>query len=804
MWIRSEDATLANAGGKAFQLAEMQRVGLSVPAFFVLSTESAMILRERGEAHFYSNELEMLYQMVEEVCGDAASFSVRSSAQKEDGAETSFAGLFDTYLQVKKEELPEKIWQCLKSAEKEHVKDYLRHHQMEGEETAIAVIIQVMIPAEKAGVLFTANPNGLLNETVIVVGNGLGDGVVNGTVPVTTYYLKRDEDLSYFEREEDSPVLEATEIAQLVEQVDRLEGYLDCEFAIYQGKVYYLQSRPITTINATQPMIFSNSNLVESYPGLTLPLTETFIQFAYEQVFKGVAWRFSKSTSLLETYRPVFQELVVCINGRMYYHMNHLYSLLQFLPFPKQVLPIWHEMMGFDQQKTTFAPQLEKETSTWESLRISGRILREFFAAPKNMRRLDAEFTAVEAYFNQQFHHQMSEKELDELYQALADRVLKNWDVTLVNDLYAFVYTGLLKKVLEKWGQPSDVAEWNQWFSGIPAISSMEPVLALRELAAFVQEHQLVDALRELKEERDLKQFLEQDTSGFSEKFEGYLDQYGDRSLEELKLETQTFRSHPMRLLAQVLLFAEMPPQTKKATLRVEGNLSLTGWRKMIFQFLGKRARLGIQHRETSRLNRSRIYGMVRTMMVTRGKLAVAKGQLDREEDIFWHRMDELDQLDPQIVASRKHAYAGFKTLPAYGYLVFQGQPFNKAVRQAETVLQTESFTTVIGVPTSNGIITGEVLVVQDPSEVKDGARDKILVTRMTDPGWVFLLTQAKGVIAEKGSLLSHTAIISRELGIPAVVGIKNATEWFRTGDVVELNGNTGVLTLLERKEVVE
>ena len=92
------------------------------------------------------------------------------------------------------------------------------------------------------------------------------------------------------------------------------------------------------------------------------------------------------------------------------------------------------------------------------------------------------------------------------------------------------------------------------------------------------------------------------------------------------------------------------------------------------------------------------------------------------------------------------------------------------------------------------------MLVVHHPSEVREGAKDKILVTQMTDPGWVFLLTQAKGIIAEKGSLLSHTAIISRELGIPAVVGIKQATTHLKTGDRVILDGNSGKVTRKEAR----
>lgn len=807
MWVTIEQMTRENAGGKAAELAKMKKLGLQVPSFFVLTTEAATELSQREEPVFTRMEKEKLQQMVEEVCGNATSFSVRSSAQKEDSEDVSFAGLFETYLNVPREELADKIWQCLASVQAEHIQNYAQHHQLSAQELQIAVIIQEMIPADKAGVLFTANPNGLLNETVVIVGNGLGDGIVEATVPVTTYYVKRDEDLLYFEREEDSPLLETDEMQQLFDQVDRLlamgNKLLDCEFAIYQGQVYYLQSRPITTLQATKPTILNNSNLVESYPGLTLPLTETFIQFAYEQVFKGVAWRFSKSEDLLETYTSAFRRLVVSANGRMYYQMNHLYSLLQFLPFPSLVLPIWHEMMGFDKTQQTMAPELVKNTSVWESLRISIRIFKEFLTAPKNMEQLNTAFQDIEDYFKKHFFPEMDEADLTKLYQALADRVLTNWDVTLVNDLYAFVYTGLLTRMLKKWGTEEDLREWNRWFSGIPSISSMEPVHALHRLATFVVEAELVDSLHQIKTDEQLQSFLHEHVE-FAEQFYTYIRQYGDRSLEELKLETKTFRSHPLNLVEQIIIATKTTfnQRNQRALEEVEANLSLRGWKRRVFHFLGKRARLGVQHREASRLNRSRIYGMVRSIMLKRGELAVEKGLLAEKEDIFWLKMDELEQPNSSIVESRKRQYAGFMTLPPYGYLEFEDEPFDKAIRVVETIQNHGDVRELIGTPTSNGKIIGEILVVKNPTEVKGDASGKILVTRMTDPGWVFLLTQAKGVIAEKGSLLSHTAIISRELGIPAVVGIRNATEILQTGDLVELDGYSGMITIRERKEV--
>lgn len=822
VWLRPEEVTPENGGGKAGELARMKRAGVRVPAFLTLSCEAASRIRNRDPQQLLPQELQELSRLLTEQLPDAQLFSVRSSANREDGEGTSFAGLFETYLNVSREELSEKVLACIASLDEAHVQTYAEHHQLGQYSLEMAVIIQEMVPAEKSGVLFTANPKGLLNETVVVVGSGLGEGVVQALVPVTTYYLKRDEALQYFEREEDSPLLSPVELAELLRQTELLEQRmgkrLDIEFSIAQEQVFLLQVRPITNLGkeGQVPLVFNNSNLVESYPGLTLPLTESFIQFAYEQVFRGVAWRFSGSQDLLAAYEPAFQELVKGVNGRMYYHMNHLYSLLQFLPFPKLVLPIWQEMMGMRQGGFIVQPELKKQTGMWESLQISLRVLKEFRAAPRHMERLNENFQAIEDLFRGRYHKEMSQDEVKRLYEKLADKVLANWDVTLVNDLYAFVYTGILQRLLQRWGNEEDLLHWNKWFSGIPAMTSMEPVHALQALAERVNKEGLQEELATIKSQEELSVYLASDETGFSEQFVAYIERYGDRSLEELKLETETFRTNPLKALEQLLFLAkdfakgerrdygEASRETAEGSW--EESLSFGGIKRRIIRCLSHHARLGIQHRETSRLNRSRIYGMVRTLVLRVGEIAVERGQLDQKEEVFYLTLPEVGALNGvgedahawrQLVRSRRQDYAGFAQLPPYGYLLFQEQPFSKAVQNAETVKGERGTGELRGIPTSSGIVEGEVLVVEDPKRAGD-VEGKILITRMTDPGWVFLLTRATGVIAEKGSLLSHTAIIARELGIPAIVNVHQATTLLESGDRVQMDGSSGKIMIID------
>ena len=187
----------------------------------------------------------------------------------------------------------------------------------------------------------------------------------------------------------------------------------------------------------------------------------------------------------------------------------------------------------------------------------------------------------------------------------------------------------------------------------------------------------------------------------------------------------------------------------------------------------------GIGNREVQRLNRSRIFGMVREAVLRLGRIFEDEGCIENYRDVFYLDLDEIRALAAkpadmkETVESRKQKYGMFSLLPAYSRIIFSGKAFDKNHSNINMTSIASGKDELRGIPCSNGIVEGEAYVVTDVQQAS-GVNEKILVTKMTDPGWVFLLAQAKGVISEKGSLLSHTAIISRELGIPAVVGIDN------------------------------
>ena len=700
--------------------------------------------------------------------------SVRSSANMEDGADSSFAGQFDTYLNVEKADVPAKMEECRASVGKPAVQEYLANRGLNADALQMNVIVQQMIPAEVSGVCFTANPQGLLNETVIVAGKGTGDNVVEDKTDTTAYYYNTTDGNYYYEGAEDylGDAMVQKLVQTATDMTEVLGPYLDIEFAVWNGDLYILQARDITTVHGETPLILDNSNIVESYPGISLPLTCSFVNIVYSGVFRSISNRVLKNKKQLYKYESVFTNMVGDVNGRMYYKISNWYTLIKFLPMNGKIIPIWQDMLGV--KVRSYDAQAVK-LPWYVRLGTYFNVVYEMLRVPKNMEKLNRDFIKINEGFYTKYHDEISAGELKELYDELYATLLSCWDVTLLNDMYSFLFTGMVKKRLGE--------ESNEVISGISNIESLKPIKEMIRLAF---------------EKKDLTE------AEYREHFDAYIKEYGDRNLEELKLESKTFRSHPELLEEKLEEYNRDPEKLADMYANLYAEDAVFKPLKGFNGFLATNAAKGIANREISRLNRSRIFGIVRLIFTRMGRIFAEANLLETPEDIFWITAEEafslIDNPVPmqERVAERKAKYEVYRLLPAYQRLIFMEREFDKNHRSINAHVFQSTDDQLKGIPCSDGIAEGEALVVTDVTKVKE-YQNKILVTKMTDPGWVFLLVSAKGVISEKGSLLSHTAIISRVIKIPSVVGVENLMSTVRSGDKIRMNGNTGEIEILER-----
>lgn len=836
-------------GGKGANLYRLTKAGFPVPAWVCISSEVfPQVLPNPPLTHF-SLPLNVQQQLAGWLKPDQF-YAVRSSALAEDGSLHSWAGQLKTWLYVMVADVPATIVACWQASADASVQDYLAATGLRQDALKMAVIVQEMVNSQAAGVMFTANPVGDLSELVIVAGYGLGEGIVADQVATDHYIYQRwqrqwqeqighkTEQISWDQAHgkgtcktsvplelQQQPVLTVEQRTCLLEWGERLRQLYgqeqDVEWAFTaSGQVYLLQSRPITTLPQGGRLLFDNSNVVESYPGLTLPFTFSYIQAAYARLFYQAVRALGVSRQRLTENQAIFQHMLGHLKGRVYYNLTHWYAMFRLLPGTEGYISVWQEMMGI--QAT--APQAAVGRSVrlalwWQWTRVGSRLFWFWLTLTPAMQRFHQRCTQVHQHFYQQPLAQVEHQELYRRYCALETALFPGWEITLFNDGFAFVFTALAKKMLKRL-QPEQETTWfNALMCGDTELASAQPVRQLVALAEIVRadpelHHQL--HLFDREPEQLTLWLNHPDThQTFAHTLRQYLSTYGDRSWAELKLETLTLRESPIQLIQLLLRYAASDltvahmsqHETEIHQQAAQAVRQAFGWHKFgywCFCWLLGQARRSIQYRESSRLERARIFGMVRTLARQAGRLLARDKVLQQPEDVFYLTMAEVwsyfhggsanRHLQP-LVAQRQQDWQAYAAISLAERVLCQGIP-DINLLPIKTQPQADLSQLLTGTPCAAGIVRGEVCPVRDPATAGD-VQGKILVAEMTDPGWVFLMVAATGLIVEKGSMLSHTAIIGRELGIPTVVGVTDAMARLPVGTQVELNGLTGEIRIL-------
>jgi pyruvate,water dikinase len=861
------------AGPKAAALARLQAADLPVPEFTGVPVSAmrealtpvwaeltaALALPEANRAvpaaQAVLADLQLgpeLDQLIQEQVQPGVRYAVRSSAVAEDGRDRSAAGCYLTRLNVPAEQVGAAVLEVWRSAFAAPALAYTRlaaGGQRTLAESLVGVVIQPMIEAAMSGVVFTANPTGPVNEMVITVGQGVGAGV-DDAAELATYLVCQSPAeqalLISAHRSAGAPHLERETVEQLVSRAQaaaaELGGPADVEFGIdHQGKVWLLQARPVTTLGGGQGVILDNSNIVESYPGLSRALTASFAGDIYHHVFRALAERLG-SPAVARRRDPQLRQMVAWWGGRMYYQISNWYALLTLLPFQRVVVDAWQNMLGVRERAFTAG-----RGEPWpRRLRMWAALARSVAQAPSLVADLHERFVKVEAEFWRRLAAaagtdltqaavggggRIGAREASEIYRWLAAELAPRWDVTLINDVYAFAFTSALNALAgrsQRGGaggetdsrQPTEAAA-RLIAQGRPLVS-LEPLVARQELALTVgRDPALADFLEDLDSDAAVRAWLAtgQAYPDFAQAVAQFIDRYGDRSTGELKLETPTARSHPNTLLRTVLGEARTPgaadgERQPSGIGQPDGDDA--AWlfprrHRRLAQWLARHARAGVAARELSRLDRSRLFGMVRQLFYLRGEELERLGQLDRAEDVT--HLTIAEALAPggppegrALVSRRAEELAAYGRLPAYPRVVFAGELLPRQLAAAGggeafgAARERAAGLALRGEGCSPGDVQASVLVVRGPLEA-GAAAGKVLVTEVTDPGWVFHLATAAGVVSEKGSLLSHTAIVARELGVPFVAGIAGATSLLVDGDVVRIDGAAGTVELVTPSE---
>lgn len=824
--LRGADAIASSAaGGKARALARAETFGLPVPAWFVIATEGS---DPNAELAMDDAVAETISAAARDLAAGDGLLAVRSSAGDEDGAAHSFAGQLESFLNVRPEEVVEKVREVWRSGFSERILTYRREHNLPYRPAVPGVLVQRMVSARAAGVAFGADPvSGRRGTAIVSAVPGLGASLVSGETDADTWLVDRHGRIVERRIVSQRPALSDADIiagANLARTAGTRFGRpQDIEWAI-SDRLYLLQSRPITSLSTLPDpdaplVIWDDSNIVESYSGVTTPLTFSFAREIYEHVYRQFCRMMQVPEPVIAQREDMFQNMLGLIRGRLYYNLLNWYRLLALLPGYRVNRRFMEGMMGVKEAlPEELAASIAAETSR-RKLADSVHLARTLIALVGNHitlnRRVDAFYRRLDDALTPP-DPPLAERRIDELvahYRDLRGRLLLEWDAPLVNDFFAMIFYGLLRSLVQRWcGDPGGTLQ-NDLIGGEGGIVSAEPAVRMQRIAAMLAaDGELLHVFREGSTD-EISQALG-DRPAIRELCEQYLAKFGDRTINELKLESHTLHDDPLPLYRAVAALAAQPQQPGAAATaadrlraesrgRVDEALRGRSLRRVIFGWVLKHARRRVRDRENLRLERTRLFGRVRRIFLEIGKRLEAVDRLDDSRDIFFLEVDEILAFADgratttdlrSLVAVRKrefeeHAAADppdsrFETRGA----VYVGNDF-----RAKAAAPRESGEERQGLGCSPGIVRGPVRVVRDPTKVDPG-HGAILVAEHTDPGWIMVFPSARGVLVERGSLLSHAAIVARELGIPAVVSLPGLTRWLKDGDVVEMDGSTGTV----------
>ncbi|MEI6654917.1 MAG: PEP/pyruvate-binding domain-containing protein [Verrucomicrobiota bacterium] len=804
-------SSLAQLGGKGAALARLGAMGFEVPGWFGVSNDSEWsgdelmtALRELGTGRF----------------------AVRSSGMMEDGAAHSFAGQFESHLEVEAADVGRKIHEVRASAASESVLAYCRERGLPtpGPPT---VLVQRMIEPRCAGVAFSADPvSGRRSVVLVSAVQGTGEKLVAGEVDGATWRVGQSGGI--VERPQDIILTEdeVVAIAGLALRCGVACGRpQDIEWALdASGKLWLLQSRPITTLgHLPDPddtlRVWDNSNIAESYGGVTTPLTFSFARRIYDSVYREFCALMSVPRVRIARSEDVFPQMLGLIRGRVYYNLSNWYRVLALLPGFRLNRAFMEQMMGVREplpdeivQQIMAENRGSRLADGMALVRTCTGLVQRWCGLRGQIRRFQARLDTALAALPVPLSA-MSGGQLIAHYRDLERQLLKKWDAPLVNDFFAMVFYGVLRSLCGKWAGDKDGTLQNELLLDCGEIISAEPprrIIAMARLAATVAG--LPELLADPGIQPNKKIAVLGRTPDLASAFAAYLAVFGDRCLEELKLESPTVGDDPSSLLISIGVMARreggggsVPDTQERILTRERAGDSMGPLKRRVFWWVLEQARERVCARENLRFERTRLFGRVRSILRELGKCLVADGILETEQDVFYLELGEiLAAWDATATTSglgklaqqRRAEFAHYQATPAPPDRFATRGPLSRHARfeAAGPVSNIESSLT--GVGACPGRVTGRVRVVLDPR----GARlepGEILVARQTDPGWVVLFPSAAGLLVERGSLLSHSAIVARELRLPCIVSLSGITTTLKTGDLIEMDGAAGVVRLI-------
>lgn len=566
--------------------------------------------------------------------------------------------------------------------------------------------------------------------------------------------------------------------------------------------------------------LWDNANIVESFPEITLPLTFSVAVELYASVYRTACRALGVPQGAIDRNSPAFEEMLGLLHGRVYYNLGSWYQVLALLPGFRLNAGFLEAMMGTDRPGGRSGEVAEVvrpgPRRTWELASSSGRLAWRYLRCGADASRFRAAIAGLIERVRTVPPAGRSAEQLLADFDEVTAEALRHWRAPIMNDLFLMITNGLLRRLAGSWLGADAQRLVTAVLAGTNA-SSARAGRDLRRLAAEIEARPTwrQAALTSPADALLARLASDPELAGLRVLIDGYLDTWGERSPRELQFERATFREDPVPLVRAVVALVGAGAEPQRPTDRDAARLlrrrllrhPLGPARLAAFWVLVRATRRHVAQRESMRLARGQVFGIGRGIFRRIGADLAERAVLGAADDVHCLTIGELREAVRgrtgttelrDLVARRRAEFAAFASRPPLPSRFETRGPITDPVRtvagmRALPATRTDAEWT--GIAASPGRVRGRCVVVEDPSRTTPEA-GRIVVARTMDPGWVPIIVGAAGLLVEQGSMLSHSAIVARELGIPMVVRIPGLVDAVRTGDVIDLDGTTGAVRL--------
>lgn len=849
-----ESIDLATGGGKAVNLSILHGEGFNVPDGFILTTESyreyvehnnlgAIIRNEIEEAvdlesidqasrrireAFRAGEIpEAIKNEIKEAYSSLGSnqVAVRSSATAEDLPETSFAGQQDTFLEVGEDTFNQSIIECWSSLWTPRAIGYRNRNNIDHLYVSLAVVVQNMVKSETSGVLFTANPlTGNRTETVIDATFGLGEALVSGQVEPDNYVIdSRTGDVKSFhigskggnsdQALTDEKVDELTKTGLHIQELYGTPQ--DIEWAFTGDELHILQSRPVTGLFPSLenvPIIpFTVYGSFSHIQGVMAPITPMGCDLLRHLIISHGQWvgsdlDLNQSTFLVPAGGRLYTNVTGPIQNKKYHQVLET-ALGGVEP---QMKDLFLELK--DDPRIKSVDQMPSIGVLFKIARVMVPLIsRDIYAilTPESSREKCNRFIdwRLKSWQSIRSNASTPTEHID-----IINQIFKEMPKAIINSILPKVVAGigsfmLLKLRTESVGMGNEALNIAR---GIPHNVTTEMDLLIWEKVKHIKgDPDSVEALQSPVEKLVQSYMKKTLPHTLQSELEDFLNRYGMRGVNEIDVGAPRWEDDPTHIIQTMQSYLDIPDDKAPDVMFRVGSKSGDESRRKIVDAARKRGRFfgwttsvlanaqrnlgGL--RETPKFFIIRILHMMRKSLLAIGEHMVSIGILDNSSDVFYLRFSELTNVmesrapQHELVDERKTVYEREtmrRQVPRV--ITSEGDVYYNSKQSYDSGIS--------GSPVSPGTVEGKVRVLLTPTSDKLNPGE-ILVCPATDPSWTPLFLAAGGLVMEVGGLMTHGSVVAREYGIPAVVGVRDATTRLETGQRIRVDGETGVISLL-------